>query len=190
MHWQNQIQINDVNYLDLFLLETFPVWFSVLMSITRETLHGSGFTHTFTHPRPPSVPLMYNKQRLCTVFTQNILCLVSCRCTQNSCCSSPQHPIVRALNHISLPSKNRKAQQHLKAPPTPHPTTNIKQQQCPTLKKSGGGSNMKTQMASQGKNNKEKKTDDAAGRPHAQKHWCTHAHPHFPYRRVSYFSYC
>lgn len=79
-------------------------------------------SHTPSHPPSPSfIPLMCNKQRLCTMFTQNILCLVSCRCTQNSCCcSSPQHPIVRALNHISLPSKNRRRSSILK-PPTPHP---------------------------------------------------------------------
>lgn len=71
-------------------------------------------------PSPSFIPLMCNKQRLCTMFTQNILCLVSCRCTQNSCCSSPQHPIVRALNHISLTSKNRRRSSILK-PPTPYP---------------------------------------------------------------------
>lgn len=89
--------------------------------------------------------LMCNKQRLCTIFTQNILCLVSCRCTQNSCCSSPQHPIVCSLNHISAPPKGRRLR--LKA--TPPPTQTSSRQQCSVLHKKERG-NMKTQTASQG----------------------------------------
>lgn len=81
---------------------------------------------------PPLFLLMCNKQRLCTIFTQNILCLVSCRCTQNSCCSSPQHPIVRALNHISAPPKNRRRSSVLKHPPPPLLTQTSSRQQCPT----------------------------------------------------------
>lgn len=93
----------------------------------------SAHPHLRFHPHasPPLLSLlMCNKQRLCTIFTQNILCLVSCRCTQNSCCSSPQHPIVCSLNHISAPPKGRRLR--LKA--TPPPYSNITQAavQCPT----------------------------------------------------------
>lgn len=121
----------------------------------------SAHPHLRFHPHasPPLLfLLMCNKQRLCTIFTQNILCLVSCRCTQNSCCSSPQHPIVSSLNHISAPPKGRR--QRLKATPHPHPPTQTSsRQQCGVLHKKERG-NMKTQTASQGiQSNNEEEED-------------------------------
>lgn len=128
------------------------------------------------HTPPTSRLVMRNKPRLCTVFTQNILCLASCPCTQNSCCSSSSTSDCQGFESYLSASKKQKAQKRLKAPPTHHHRRHHLQtssrQQCSVLhKKREGGKKKRHENPNglpEGENNKARKTDDAADRPHIQ----------------------
>lgn len=93
---------------------------------------------------PLPFPLMCNKQRLCTTFTRNILCLVSRRCTQNSCCSFSSASDCQAFESYLGSSKKQKAQRRLKKhthTPTPPPLqtqTSSRQQRSVLHKKKRG----------------------------------------------------